>query len=308
MTTVLWLLAMVGLQEPPVFRTQVELVYVDVLVTSDGAPVAGLEASEFELEDNGIAQEVELVDRDRDPTTAVLVLDTSASVAGKKLAHLKEAARAFLAALEEEDEAGLVTFNHELALRADAGRDRAALGRALGRVEAGGGTSLIDALYVCLKRRWGTGRLLVVLFTDGQDSASWLENEDVLTAARESAATLHVVGTESLPERSRPLQVLLFQGLSTPVGAPDQAESGYVYLLRRAAETTGGSYWAAPASADLPAIFLEILEGAKARYVLRYEPTGVRREGRHRLKVSVQRRGVDVRARKEYVVRGDRPE
>jgi len=148
---------------------------------------------------------------------------------------------------------------------------------------------------VCLKRRWGTGRPLIVLFTDGQDSASWLENGDILQAARESSALLHVVGTEALPERTRPL--LLPQGPVEP-----ETESGYVYMLRRAAETTGGAYWPVESIAGLPAAFLRILEASAARYVLRYEPTGVSRVGRHRLKVSVRPRGLEVRARQEYMV------
>jgi hypothetical protein len=51
-----------------------------------------------------------------------------------------------------------------------------------------------------------------------------------------------------------------------------------------------------------------ILEASNARHVLRYEPTGVRRVGRHRLKVSVRRRGVKVRARQEYTVAAAAPE
>lgn len=295
MTGLVGLLTLVLAQEPPVFRTRVELVYVDVFVTKKDAPVSGLEAGDFRVEDNGVAQRVEVVDHKLVPTTAVLALDASASVAGGNLVHLKEAARAFLAGLGERDEAALVTFNEKLLLREDASRDLAAVGAALDRVRPRGGTSLIDALYVCLKRRWGTGRPLVVLFTDGQDSASWLENEDILQAARESSALLHVVGTEALPERTRPL--LLPQGRVEP-----ETESGYVYLLRRAAETTGGAYWPVESLAGLPAAFLRILEASAARYVLRYEPTGVSRAGRHRLKVSVRRRGVEVRARQEYMV------
>ena len=142
-----------------------------------------------------------------------------------------------------------------------------------------------------------------MLFTDGQDSASWLENEDVLQAARESSALLHVVGTEPLPaQRSARRSVL------PPAAGSSRerrsTESGYVYLLRRAAETTGGAYWPVESIASLPAAFLRILEASAARYVLRYEPTGVPRAGRHRLKVSVRRRGVEVRARQEYTVPG----
>jgi hypothetical protein len=91
------------------------------------------------------------------------------------------------------------------------------------------------------------------------------------------------------------------------VSALEAVESGYVYLLRRAAETTGGAYWPVESATRLPDAFLRILETANARYVLRYEPTGVRRVGRHRLEVSVRRRGVDVHARREYVVPAPAP-
>lgn len=313
MTALVGLLALVLAQETPVFPTRVELVYVDVFVTKKDAPVSGLQAGDFRVEDNGVGQQVEVVARELVPTTAVLALDTSASVVGGKLVHLKEAARAFLAGLGERDEAALVTFSHKLELREDASRDVATVGAALDRVKARGGTALIDALYVCLKRRWGTGRPLVVLFTDGQDSASWLENDDIVQAARESSALLHIVGTEPLPDSSRgpsrTPSLLMNRSLRmNRYGAVGEMESGYVYLLRRAAEITGGAYWPVESSTSLRAAFLRILEASNARYVLRYEPTGVPRVGRHRLKVSVKRRGVQVRARKEYSVAAAAPE
>ncbi len=313
MTGLVGLLALVLAQEPPVFPTGVESVYVDVFATKKDAPVSGLQARDFRVEDNGVAQPVEVVARELVPTTAVLALDTSSSVVGGKLVHLKKAARTFLAGLAERDEAALVTFNHKLVLREDASQDVAAVGAALDRVQAGGGTALIDALYVCLKRRWGTGRPLVVLFTDGQDSASWLENEDIVQAARESSALLHIVGSEPLPDSSRGSSrtpsLLMNKSLRMHrYGAVEEMESGYVFLLRRAAEITGGAYWPVESSTSLRAAFLRILEVSNARYVLRYEPAGVRRVGRHRLKVSVRRRGVEVRARQEYVVPAAAPE
>ena len=278
------LLLLMAAQAPPVFPSRVEVVYLDVSVTRKDAPVLGLTADDFVVTDNGVRQRVALADRDSTPTTAVLALDLSASVAGERLAQLRAAAAAFLRGMSPRDLAGLVTFNHKIELRQAPTADRRAVVEALARVEALGSTSVIDALYLCLKRRWG-GRPLVVLFTDGQDSASWLENENVLQAARESTALLYVVGTEA---------------------AGDPEETGYMYLLQRAAAITGGDYWSAR-HRRLEAMFQEVLEAANARYVLSYEPVGVARHGRHRLKVSVRRRGVEVRARQEYVVPAARP-
>ena len=83
-------------QEVPTFSAQVESVYVDVWVGHGSAPVPGLAASDFEVQDNGVAQTIELVDTSRVPLHAVLVLDTSASVAGAPLEALKRAVGAFL--------------------------------------------------------------------------------------------------------------------------------------------------------------------------------------------------------------------
>ena len=285
-------------QAPPVFRTSVEAVYVDVSVTKKDAPVLGLTADDFVLTDNGVRQHVEIVDRQSASTTAILVLDISTSVAGERLTRLRSAARAFLRGMAERDEAALVTFSEKIELRQGPTTDRSAVAAALDQAEALGNTAVIDALYLCLKKRWSGGRPLVVLFTDGQDTASWLENDAVLQAARESSALLYVVGTEASGAHFE----------LPPAGGPRlvTSESGYVYLLQRAADTTGGAYW--PATYEgLETAFLEVLEAANARYVLAYEPEGVAHEGRHRLKVSVKRKGLEVRARQEYVV-PDTPE
>ncbi len=253
-------------QAPPVFSARVESVSVDVFVTRKGAPLLGLRAEDFVVKDNGVPQRVEVVDRETIPTTAVLALDRSASVSGKKLALLRAAARACLAELRAQDEAALLSFDYRIELRHEATTDRSAIRAPL-----------------------------VVLFTDGQDDASWLENDDVLQAARESSTLLQVVGTETRGLRlARSSQGAGF--------SPVANEPGFVYLLRRAAEITGGTYWAVDSEDHLEATFRKVLETANARYVLRYEPQGVARPGRHRLEVSVRRGGVDVRARQEYVI------
>ncbi len=288
------LLALALAQAPPVFRSDVELVYVDVTVTRKDAPVRDLVAEDFVVTDNGVRQRVTLVDRESTLTTAILALDLSASVDGAPLVGLRAAADAFLQRMAPRDEAALVTFSHRLELRQAPTTDRAAVSGALAEAEAYGSTSVIDALYLCLKGRWGGGRPVVVLFTDGADTASWLENDDVLQAARESKALLYVVGTGSRGARFT----------RSPTGSGyrvDHSEPDHVYLLRRVADLTGGAYWST--SLDrLKRVFLEVLEAANARYLLSYELEGVPRAGRHKLKVEVRRKGVEVRSRREYVV------
>jgi VWFA-related protein len=276
------LVALLLAQAPPVFRADVEAVYVDVYVTRRGAPVTGLVERDFVVKDNGVAQRAWVVEREEAPLTAVLVLDCSSSVAGAKLEFLKTAAGIFVRGLHPRDEAALVAFQSRVELLNAATADRAALLGAIGSMTAEGSTSMIDALFVGLKRRWGAGRPVLVLFSDGRDTSSWLENEDLLRAARESSTTVYVVRTRE-------------EGAAS-------AESGHAYLLRRVVESTGGSSWSSGSGPEIEAAFRGVLETVNARYVLAYEPTGVPRFGRHRIELAVRRRGVDVRARQEYFV------
>jgi VWFA-related protein len=290
----LLLAALAAPQKPPVFRADVETVYLDAFVTRNEAAVLGLTAADFRVTDNGVAQAVRLMDLEAQPFSAVLAFDASSSVRGAKLEQLRLAAQAFTSRLGPRDQASLVIFSHKIGLLQPPTTDREALRRALLRIDPQGSTALIDAVFLCLKKSWGRGRPLIVLFTDGVDNASWTSNADLLQAARESPALLHVVGSRELPPPSPFAR-------AARVEEPDHA-----YLLRRAAETTGGAYWWAD-EGSLDKAFLKILEVVSARYLLAYEPTGVPREGHHRLKVSVKRSGVQVRARQEYVVPAARP-
>ncbi len=287
MNAAFFLLAAVLAQEPPVFRADVEAVYVDVYVTRRGAPVSGLSNRDFVVKDNGVTQAARVVEREEAPLTAVLVLDCSESVAGTKLEFLEAAAGSFVRGLHPRDEAALVVFQSRVELLHPATTDRDALLGAIARMTANGSTSLIDALFVGLKTRWGDGRPVLVLFSDGRDSASWLENEDLLRAARESSTTVYVVRTRE-------------EGAGS-------GESGQDYLLRRVVETTGGSSWTLGSGPELEAAFRQVLETVNARYVLAYEPTGVKRGGRHRIELKVRQGGVEVRARREYFVPGTSP-
>ncbi len=119
--------------EPPVFRAQVEAVYVDVFVTRSGQPVPGLRASDFELRDNRVAQEVELLSAEMHPILAVLVFDTSSSMDGERIEALRAAGEAFLGGLRPADQAALVSFSEKITWLAEATTDKAAVGSALAK-------------------------------------------------------------------------------------------------------------------------------------------------------------------------------
>jgi VWFA-related protein len=260
-----------GARPQVTFRSQVTVVRLDVLVLNDGRPVAGLPSSEFEVFDNGVRQEVTAVQAESTPLDVVFALDRSQSVGGETLLGLKEAARATLDSLHERDRAALLTFGHSVSLDAPLQADRAVIGRAVDAVAAAGATAAIDAVYSALSVAEGTGRrTLILLFSDGFDTCSWLTPAELVQMARESEVVIS--GVAFVPPQDRRFYT-----------QPPQ-----VALMRRLTEATGGEVVEARRGADLAPTFVRILNAMRARYLLTYAPSGTAARGWHTLKVRLR--------------------
>jgi Ca-activated chloride channel family protein len=303
--------ALLQQETPPenVFRFEVEVrtVFIDVFVSRDGSPVRGLTANDFEIVDQGAPQQLDLVDPQDIFLSVMLVLDTSSSVSGSKLAHLREAAHAFLRRLKEKDEAGLMMFHQYAHLRQAMGGDIRFLHESLDQPTQGGYTSIHDALYTGLKLVGeAEGRPMVLLFTDGEDNSSWLTEKELVNVARESEAIVHVIGLKSSNERvtstiedSGGKKKSLNHSNSL-----NQAEN----LLEEITKVTGGRVWYADSSAELEQVFLKVLEEMETRYLLSYQLLGVPSEGWHELEVKLKKqRGETIRARPGYVAITSKP-
>jgi VWFA-related protein len=279
-TTVLAALA--ASQEPqparggqaPSFSSRAEGIRVDVLVTENGQPVGGLKAEDFELLDNGVPQRVDLVSYRDVPLNVVMVLDMSVSLDGDRFDHLRNAARSLLDSLKPIDQAALVTFSHILvqgaALSPDLGRVRVALDAA----RASGSTSLVDASYAgMLLGESDVGRSLLLLFSDGVDTTSWLSAASVLDTAKRCDVVVY--GVEVGKRKA-----------SFP---------------RELSAATGGRLIEVESTSDLKATFGGILEEFRQRYLISYSPRDVAAGGWHRIDVRIKgRRGATVKARPGY--------
>jgi Ca-activated chloride channel homolog len=246
---------------------------VDVLVTENGRPVEGLTAADFEVQDNGVRQRVDLASFEQIPLNVVLALDMSASLQGLRLGHLQTAGNRVLDGLKPGDRAALVTFSHVVSptqgLTNDLGRVRAALDQARGE----GLTSLVDATHAgMLLGESDAGRSLLIVFSDGVDTSSWLSADSVLDTARRGDVVVYAV---EVGERRA----------SFP---------------RDLSEATGGRLFAVESTKDLSATFSKILEEFRMRYLVSYSPQGVDAGGWHRLDVRVKNRSVTVKARPGY--------
>jgi VWFA-related protein len=266
--------------QQPTFKVRIDLVSVDALITSNGRPVPGLGAADFDVWDNGVRQRVDRVSEgglQGAPLDVVLTFDTSESMAGSKLQQLVEAGRSVLERLRPVDRAALVTFSERTALRRALSADYAAVRGGLDAMAAYGRTSMFDALYVALmQHRSRDTRSMVLLFSDGLDNASWLNGTDVRQVARESDSVVYVVGLDT--------------------GIRKQMED--------VVAETGGEIVVADSPNHLKTLFARLLGEMQARYVLTYYPENVKREGWHAIEVRLRGRQGDVKARRGYYVPG----
>ena len=257
----------------PTFSARVEAVRVDALVTDRGQPVLGLTPADFEVLDNGVPQQVDLVSYEQIPLNVVLALDMSESVAGDRLNHLRAAGSTLLTALKKEDQAALVTFSNVVTLAARLTTDVTTVRTALEDAVGLGSTALTDGAYAGLVvGESDVGRALLIVFSDGLDTASWLTPEVVIDTAKRSDVVVY--------------------GVSVGRGKPE--------FLRELTSLTGGRLFEVDKTANVSAIFLEVLQEFRQRYLLSYTPQGVAKDGWHRLEVRVKRRGT-VKARPGYL-------
>lgn len=262
--------------QTPVFSARVEGVRVDVLVTGDNRrPVLGLTADDFDVRDNGVEQTVDVVSFGEIPLGVSLAFDLSESVAGDRLNQLQRASESLTRALRSEDEVALVTFDRAVSLRCKAARDAGCVKMSLAAAEPAGETALVDGAYAGLVLgESAVGRSLLMVFSDGIDTASYLNPDQVIATAKRSDAVVY--------------------GIS-----PASARSDFLKDLTSA---TGGRLYETDSRSDLAVVFQSVLDEFRHRYLVTFTPRGVSREGWHKLEVK-SKRGGTVKARPGYQAR-----
>lgn len=263
------------------FRADVAGVNLDVAVTRGGRPVRGLTAADFVLTDNGVAQRVDSAALETLPLSVFLVLDISGSIAGEKLQYLVAASRALVDALKTGDRISLMTFAGRVAVPVPLTADVAAARDAIDHLATGGPTSLRDAAFTALQLvPTDRTRPVVIVFSDGRDTASWLSASDVLGAVQRAGVVVHAVE-------------LLEEGRDAQPSSP---------FLGELVNASGGRRWSATSAVRLSGLFTAALDEMRSRYLLTYYPTSADREGWHPLAVRLAKVRADVTHRPGYQV------
>lgn len=276
------------------FRTTTEGVRIDVLVTDGHRPIAGLRQQDFILLDQGVRQDIDTIAVEDIPLSMMLALDISESVAGQKLRALVDGVKAAASALGPRDRSALLTFSEEVRLRTPWSTGGSAIVKALPGLAEGGATALVDAGFTALTLRddLPDRRHLIILFTDGEDTSSWLSCRGLLERAQRTDAVVYGVthrSWQSGPPRSLPL-VTFVSGDGEPPGD----------VLETLAEVTGGRVLAARDPDDLRTAFTGIVREFRSRYVLTYTPKNVETTGWHPIEVKLKAKKGTIKARRGY--------
>ncbi|MGE4055120.1 MAG: VWA domain-containing protein [Vicinamibacterales bacterium] len=275
--------------QQPTFRAGTELVSLFVTVTDQNQRlVPDLLVEDFEILDNGRPQEIVFFQSEVQPITVVVMLDSSASMTAS-LDLLKDAAEQFLIRLLPADSAKVGAFNDRIEITAEFSNDRDELIAAMRDQDFGNGTRLYDALSMSLDELQSIeGRRVVLIFSDGEDTASRARLGSVIERARDEEVMVYAIG----------LEMNYFDGVRQVRSRPDGG-------LRRIAEETGGGYFELEETADLAPTYTRVAQELHSQYVIGFAPETL--DGRvHELEVEVKRGNMTARARRSYIADSER--
>lgn len=239
------------------FRVNVKLVNVFCTVTdAQGAPVAGLAKSDFQLFEDGEPQKIAVFGRESElPLSIVLALDTSLSTHKDLRLELDSAKKFARDILRPVDGLSVYTFDENVNEMVPFTSNVKRIDRGLDRIRGGSATALYDAVWLgsraLLKRQ---GRKVMVLITDGGDTASKVDYPEALRAAQESEAIVYSI-------------------IIVPIEADAGRNTGGEHALMQLSRDTGGKYYYAQAPQQLDGVFHQIDEELRTQYLLAYYPS-----------------------------------
>jgi Ca-activated chloride channel family protein len=255
-----------------VIRARADLVTVPVTITDElNRPIIGLGENNFQLFENRKPQQIKNFSSEDAPISIGIILDTSRSMTNK-LERAREAVQQFCEASNPADEFFLISFNDEPRLAADFTNRPEELENALLAVEAKGRTSLLDAIYMGIRKMKSaryTRRALLIL-SDGGDNRSRYNERDVKRAIKEADVLIYSVGT--------------FDRY-----AATQEELLGPELLKSISDVTGGDSFTLTNVAELPEVTRSIGSRLRHQYMLTYRPEEAVRDGKwHKISVKLR--------------------
>ena len=267
-----------------VFRSNTQTVPVfATVIDAERRLVPSLDKSAFTILDNGKSQEITFFLNEIQPFTVVIMLDTSLSMTAN-IGRLRAAAEQFLIRMLPEDKGQVGAFNDKIQFSGEFTSDRDELIGALEELQFGNPTKLYDAISESMDRLKNVdSRKVVLVFTDGDDTASKTSMNNILNRAKLEEVMVYAIG----------LEVEYFNGVRQVRSRPDRN-------LQKLSQETGGGYFELQRTDDLGPTFRRVVQELHSQYTLGFTAS-VLDNKEHEIEVLINKVGLTARARKSYI-------
>jgi Ca-activated chloride channel family protein len=293
----------------------VEVALVNVYAiarNAKGGYITDLAAEDFKVWENEHPQAIDQFSAERRPLRIAIVLDSSLSMEGEPLKAAIAAAVEFLNVLQPGDEGLVIGFSDDVRILCDLTSNRSEMDAAIRKVQAKGGTSLYDAIFMASERLAEfDGRRVMVVLSDGRDQAdNGLEPgslhtlEEARDRALRNEVMVFAIGLgRSLARDAKALR-------ENPTARAEELDfygrKPLVTILDALAETTGGTAVFSPGAGQLRRSFEQVANDLRHQYAIAYRSDDKRHDGTWRaIKVVVSRPGIAVTNRKGYYAPSD---
>ncbi len=323
-------------------RVRVNLVSTPVTVRdSKGEMVLNLLEKDFKVFDNGREQKIQHFDLGGDLLSVVFVVETSSHIEPLLPAIRRTGIVFTQTVMAQTAEAAVVGFNDEIDLLAPFTADQEQIQRAINQLKEGtSGIKLYDGLeraVQLLKEQPEIRRRIIVAISESTDTGSEVKLGEILRQAQLANITIYTIGlsTTAAEFRAPPSQAQAprigppgTHPLPPLPGRPDTDEtdqqrmgnidllSAVIWLVKTAANgvglgdkslvlastATGGLHLKTMRDRSIEKAMDQIGGELHAQYVLGYQLPGSDLTGYHDIQVTVQKAGVDVRARPGYYI------
>jgi Ca-activated chloride channel family protein len=273
-----------------IFRANTRLVLLPISVADkNGKLVTDLKQSAFKVYENGVEQPIKLFKREDVPVSLGVIIDNSGSMKEKRQ-KVETASMDMVKASNPQDEVFIVNFNDEAWLDVPMTNDIKAMQAGVARIDSRGGTAMRDAISMSidyLKKEGKRQKKVLLVITDGNDNAS-------------------TINLERLVSRAQQNEVLLFS-----IGLLNEEERHEARIAKRALDTltreSGGLTFYPKSVADVDQIALQVAREIRNQYTIAYSPTVPEMDGSFRqIKVTVNGPGHPlVRTRTGYYATPD---
>ncbi|MBN1566395.1 MAG: VWA domain-containing protein [Acidobacteria bacterium] len=252
-------------ETPYTISVSVEMVVLNATVRDGkGSLVSGLVKEDFQVNEDGIPQQIECFSCEDIPVTVGLVIDNSGTM-GPKRSEVITSALVFARSSNPEDQMFVVHFNENVSFGLP--KDMPFTDKidqleiALSGITADGMTALYDAVAAALDhlKKGNRDKKVLIVISDGEDNASKINMDQILVMAGKSDAIIYTIGIfdENNPDRN-------------------------LRALRKLARATGGEAFLPASAKQVVPICRRIAYDIRNQYAIAYQPTNKKQDGSFR--------------------------